>query len=99
MSKQVHLRVTRSFASLKILAARLMAGNVVPEVGRLAADMEADAFHGQPALSAARIISTASPREAPNLMTVRPWRLVLSTFSRKARPACGACFLILRISS
>ena len=47
-----------------------------------------------PALSAARIKSTASPGEAPNFddsSTIAP---VLGTFRRSARPACGACFLI-----
>ena len=98
--EQVHLGVAAVAGLLEDVRGQVDGGDVVLEIRRLAADVEAEALDDQ-ARPCRPPGSGPPPRpgDAPNLddsSTIAP---VLGTFSRSASPACGACFLILWISS
>ena len=73
--------------------------DVVGEIRALAADVETQALDDQSRLEGDSIRSTASPEPAPNFEENSTTDPVLGTSIRSTRPACGAYFLILAISS
>ena len=89
----------RSAASPKMLDDQAQGLHEVFKIGALAADVEAESLDDQAGIVGRRDEIDRLAGGQPNLLDSSTIAPVLGTFNRKASPACGACFLILPISS